>query len=96
MSNNTPVTSDQTITVNENSDIILTASSFTFQDKDIGDKLMSVTIVKPPVSGTLRLFGVDVVSNQSISIADINAGGLRFTPAADTTGINYASFNFKV
>jgi len=34
--------------------------------------------------------------NQMVSAADINAGNLQFTPAANANGAGYASFNFLV
>ena len=37
-----------------------------------------------------------VTAGQSISAADITAGNLLFTPAAEANGTGYASFTFQV
>jgi hypothetical protein len=42
------------------------------------------------------LNGVAVTAGQVISVADLSAGKLVFTPAANANGAGYASFGFKV
>jgi trimeric autotransporter adhesin len=37
-----------------------------------------------------------VTANQVVSVANINAGNLKFTPVANANGAAYASFTFKV
>ena len=49
-----------------------------------------------PTAGSLTLSGVAVTSGQTISLADITAGNLKFTPAADANGAGYAAFTFQV
>ena len=49
-----------------------------------------------PAPGTLKLNGVAVAAGEIVSAADIAAGKLKFTPAANANGAGYASFNFKV
>ena len=44
----------------------------------------------------LKLNGVDVTLNQIITAADITAGKLIYTPAANANGSAYTSFGFKV
>ena len=49
-----------------------------------------------PGAGTLQNNGVNVTTGQFVSLADINGGKLRFTPAANANGNAYASFTFQV
>src|SRR5947207_2349583 len=46
--------------------------------------------------GTMNNNGVDATAGQFGSIADITAGLLVFTPAANANGTGYASFTFQV
>src|SRR5437764_1234850 len=46
-------------------------------------------------SGTLTDTGVAVTAGQFVSVADINAGKLVFTPAANANGSPEASFTFQ-
>ena len=48
-----------------------------------------------PGAGTLTDNGV-AVTGEFVSVADINAGKLVFTPAANANGAGYASFTFQV
>ncbi|HCO25729.1 MAG TPA: hypothetical protein DIT97_22900, partial [Gimesia maris] len=43
-----------------------------------------------------QLNGVDVMADQGISRADIEAGNLKYVPVADENGTTYDSFQFKV
>ena len=49
-----------------------------------------------PGAGTLTDNNVAVTAGQSVSVADINGGLLKFTPAANANGTGYASFTFQV
>ena len=53
-------------------------------------------ITQLETAGSLQLNGVDVVLNQVVSIADINANLLTFTPAPNASGAPYADFRFQV
>ncbi|MFO0868132.1 MAG: cadherin domain-containing protein [Pirellulales bacterium] len=44
----------------------------------------------------MTLNGVAVTAGQSVSVASINSGLLRFTPSLHANGTNYASFTFQV
>jgi hypothetical protein len=48
------------------------------------------------VAGALTLSGVALTAGQFISLADLAAGRLIFTPAANANGAGYASFTFQV
>ncbi len=94
--NEAPTGADATVTINEDTSHTLTTANFGFSDVDAGDSLSAVRIDSLPGAGTLRLSGVAVTAGQVISVADISAGNLVFTPAANANGTGYASFTFSV
>ncbi|AFM24557.1 tandem-95 repeat protein [Desulfomonile tiedjei] len=94
--NNVPTGADNTIVMQEDTSHAFMAGEFGFSDVDTGDQLQAVRITSLPTAGHLLLNGTDVILNQIISIADINAGNLTFSPAPDANGTGYASFQFKV
>jgi hypothetical protein len=94
--NDAPAGGDNTVTTNEDSSYVFAANEFGFSDIDTGDQLEAVQITSLPTAGLLKLNGVDVILDQIITVADINAGLLTFIPAANANGIGYASFDFKV
>src|SRR5260370_1214665 len=55
-----------------------------------------MTITTVPLLGTLADNGLAVTVGQVITLADITAGLLKFTPAANANGSNYAIFAFQV
>src|SRR5205807_1550077 len=69
---------------------------FAFNDPDFGQSLANVRIDSVPVNGVLSVNGSTVVAGQLVSAADIGAGRLVFTPAANGNGAPYAGFNFSV
>ena len=93
--NDAPTAADSTVTTNENTTYLFGASDFNFSDID-GDALSSVRITSLETAGSLQLSGGDVTLNQVITRADIDAGNLTFTPAADANGAGYDSFQFRV
>ena len=92
--NDPPTAADNTVTTAEDNAYIFTVDDFNFSDPD-GDTLSSVKVVSLPPVGTLALDGATPTANQVVAKADIDAGKLRFTPAANTGGV-YASFAFRV
>ncbi|MCL4800525.1 MAG: tandem-95 repeat protein [Burkholderiales bacterium] len=98
--NDAPDGTDTTVTAIEDTPYTFTLSRFGFTDVDAvdGDAMTDVRIdsITLPAGATLQLSGVDVVAGQIITVADINAGNLVFTPVADANGPNYASFTFSV
>ena len=91
-----PTASDNTVVTLENTDHIFTVADFNFSDLDAGDTLQYVQITSLEAAGSLQLSGGDVVLNQIISVVDIVAGNLTFTPVPGENGAGYASFDFKV
>ena len=94
--NDAPVGTDNTVTINQDTPYILTATDFGFSDVDSGDSLSAVTINTLPSSGALTLNGEAVYVGQAILIDDINAGYLVFTPDVNDSSLGFASFNFQV
>jgi Ca2+-binding RTX toxin-like protein len=94
--NHAPTASNQTLSTSEDVAKTFVVTDFGFKDVDLGDTLQSVTFTSLPTAGSLKLNGVAVTSNQSITATDISAGKLVFTPAANANGSNYANCGFKV
>ena len=95
-SNTPPDSTNATVTTLEDTTLTLTNANFVFTDADVGQTFAAVRIDTLPLNGTLLLNGTLVTAGQVIVISDINAGNLRFVPAANANGLNYASFNFSV
>ncbi|MGQ0555786.1 MAG: cadherin domain-containing protein [Nitrospiraceae bacterium] len=94
--NEGPTGTDATLTLTEDTSHALTAANFGFSDVDAGDSLSAVRIDSLPTAGSLTLSGVAVTAGQVVSAADITAGRLAFTPAANANGTGYASVTFSV
>ncbi len=94
--NEAPTGADATVTVNEDTAHTLTMSNFGFSDVDAGDTMSVVRIDSLPSAGTLTLSGVAVTAGQVVSVANITAGNLVFTPAANATSSGYANLTFSV
>ena len=94
--NEAPTGANATLTINEDTPRTLTAANFGFSDVDAGDTLSAVRIDTVPSAGSLTLSGVAVTAGQVVSAADITAGRLVFTPAADANGTGYARVTFSV
>ncbi|MDE2445573.1 MAG: tandem-95 repeat protein, partial [Alphaproteobacteria bacterium] len=93
-----PTGADSIVALNEDMPIVITAANFGFSDPvdSPPDNFKDVIIDSLPTSGMLTNNGVPVVVGQVISIADIDAGLLVFTPAANANGSPYADFTFRV
>ena len=93
-----PSGANKTITTLEDTAYTFTTSDFGFTDPNDSpaNSLAAVKITTLPASGTLKLSGVAVTAGQSISAADISAGNLTLSPAANANGPPYTSFTFQV
>jgi hypothetical protein len=96
--NSAPAGADKTITTLEDTAYAFTAADFGFSDPNDSpsNSLAAVKITTLPTAGTLKDNGVAVTVGQFISVSDIDAGRLEFTPAANAQGAGYASFTFQV
>ncbi|MGY4175758.1 VCBS repeat-containing protein [Bradyrhizobium sp. USDA 4518] len=96
--NDAPAGADNTVTTLEDTAYTFTATDFGFSDAhdSPANALAAVKITTLPGGGTLTDNGVAVTAGQLVSVADINAGLLKFAPAADANGSPEASFTFQV
>ena len=96
--NDAPAGTDNTVTTLEDTAYIFTAADFGFSDPNDSpaNALAAVKITTLPGAGTLTNNGVAVTAGQFVSVADITAGLLVFTPAANANGTGYATFTFQV
>jgi len=99
--NDAPAGTDKTIILNEdNSGYSLTKDDFSLSDpidSALPNLLFAVKIATLPAAGTLKLNGTQISANTFVSVADIIANKLVFTPAANANNAtNYASFTFQV
>ena len=92
--NEAPAGADKTVTVLEDASYAVAAADFGFTDGD-GNALLSV-MLNPASAGSLTLNGVAVTAGTTATLAQINSGLLRFTPAANANGTGYADFTFQV
>ncbi len=90
-----PVATNSTVTVLKNTTHVFTSDEFQFTDVD-GDSMSHIMITSLENAGALKLDGVDVALNQTISKAQLDAGRLSFTPVSNASGFPYASFAYKV
>ena len=93
-----PVGTSSTISVAEDGARVLTTADFGFSDPNDtpANSLTGVVIASLPGAGTLTNNGAAVTAGNLVSIADINAGRLVYTPVANANGSGYASFTFQV
>jgi Ca2+-binding RTX toxin-like protein len=91
-----PTAASSALNTLEDTALVLTTANFAFKDSDPSDSLQAISITALPTKGALKLNGASVSLNQSISVADIVAGKLAFTPVADANGTAYAKVGFKV
>ncbi|TKB92562.1 MAG: tandem-95 repeat protein, partial [Nitrospira sp.] len=94
--NEAPTGADATVTINEDTSHTFTSANFGFSDVDVGDALSAVRIDTLPGSGTLTLSGAAVTAGQVVTVADITAGNVVFTPAVNANGVGYATLTFSV
>ena len=96
--NDAPVGTDATLTLLQNRTHVFAAGDFGYSDP--GDAppnaLAAVQLSSLPTVGALTLDGAAVNSGQWISAADLAAGRLAYAPAADGSGLGYASLGFRV
>ena len=87
--NHAPVGTNGSITTRVNTAYTLGSSDFGFSDVD-GNSLFAVKITSLPNNGNLYLNGAAITNaGQSISVIDLNSGGLQFLPATDQSGWPY-------
>ncbi len=90
-----PTAANNTVTTNVDTTYTFTLEDFNYSYSD-SVPMASVKITTLETVGALQLSGVDVILNQIITKADINAGNLKFVPVGNGNGTGYDSFDFSV
>ncbi|MFA7421320.1 MAG: tandem-95 repeat protein, partial [Melioribacteraceae bacterium] len=102
--NNAPTAANNTVTTAEDVDKVFAAVDFNYSDVD-ADAMTLVRVTAIPLAGTLyndaNLDGlVDVgetlINGNTVSLAQINAGQLKFRPVPNANGTPYTTFTFDV
>ncbi|NGZ05237.1 MAG: DUF4347 domain-containing protein, partial [Magnetococcales bacterium] len=98
--NDAPTATNDTLSVTEDQAKIIALTDFgTYSDVE-NNAIASVKITTLPTVGTLEYSNGTswsaVTLNQIITVADINASRLRFTPATNANGNNYTTLGFQV
>jgi len=95
---NAPMGTNNSVTTLEDAAYIFNTNDFGFSDPidSPAHNFLAVKITTTPNSGTLTNMNVPVNAGDFVTVNDINAGYLLFTPAANANGTNYASFTFQV
>src|SRR5439155_758838 len=96
--NDAPAGSNNTVTTLEDVNYTFAVVDFGFSDPNDSpaNAPAAVEITTLPGAGALKNNGVAVTIGQFVTAADIGAGKLKLTPAANANGAGYASFTFKV
>ncbi len=94
--NDLPTSSDNSVKIEESQSYTFKVDDFKFEDVDQGDTLSKIQITQSVSAGTLKLNGAAIGVNTEITVADIQAGRLVFTPDANASGVPYSTFQFKV
>ena len=102
--NDAPTAADKTLTTNEDTPVTVTTADLGYTDLD-GDALSRITVTIIPAAGTLFLdadtdgvidAGEALAANAQVTKAQLDAGELKFLPAANGNGTPYANFGFRV
>lgn len=95
--NDAPVGTPHTMSMTRNSTYTFKVSDFGMTDPNDSpaNSLLAVYLATIPTKDALTNNGVAVKAGQRVTAADIAGGKLKFTPAANGTGANYASFTFR-
>lgn len=96
--NQTPVGTAKTVSMSKNGTYTFAAIDFGFTDPHDAppNSFLAVKITTLPTLGTLSDDGVPVTAGQYVSVADITAQKLVFTPPAPRPGTVTTSFTFQV
>jgi hypothetical protein len=94
--NDAPTSTGGIFRTRKNTTRAFQASDFGFKDADTDGSLQSVVFTTLPTKGSITLSNADIAVGQTISIANINAGNLKYVPDTDGTGAPYANCDFKV
>jgi hypothetical protein len=91
-----PQTANFSRTLAEDTPYTFAAADFPFTKGDPDDVLTSVIIETLPDRGKLKLGDRDLTAGAEVSVNDLNASLLTYTPDRDGFGTSYAQFSFRV
>ena len=96
-----PTAEDVEVTTVEDTAYAFSAADFNFTDDDDDDSLVSVAITTLPAAGkgTLELGGTAIPATdlpQTVTADQLQAESLKYTPPADESGKDFATFMFRV
>jgi hypothetical protein len=96
--NDAPAGANNTVSILQDTSHVFGVTDFGFIDPNDSpaNNLLAVRISAVPLAGSLTDNGAPVTVGQLVSVADINAGWLVFTPASGASAAGYASFTFQV
>jgi hypothetical protein len=96
--NDAPSGLAKTVATLKNKAYVFKVTDFGFSDLSDSppNTFLAVKISTLPLVGSLTDNGIAVVAGAKISVADITAGKLKFTPATNGASAAYASFTFQV
>jgi len=95
--NDVPEAAGKTLPLVEDHKHVFSAEDFGFSDPEDGSApngLLGIWITATPSAGSLTLNGAPVAADTFVALADI--GKLEYAPAANASGVGYASLRFKV
>ncbi|MGE0672802.1 MAG: Ig-like domain-containing protein, partial [Methylibium sp.] len=95
--NDAPAGADKTIATSEDTAYALTVADFGYNDpNDSPANAFAQVTVSAPNTGSLALNGVAVTTSTVVTVAQLSAGQLVYTPPANASGNGLASFTFQV
>ncbi len=94
--NDAPNGSSATLTLAAGSALTLSSAHFGFADSSAEGHGFAAVRVQLPSAGTVVLNGTTLSAAAEISLAQLNAGLLRFVPAPGASGSGYATLTFQV
>lgn len=95
--NDAPTAGNSNITVTEDVTYQFSTGDFNtaYLDEE-GNAFSGIRITGLETAGSLKLNGIDIAVNDIVSSAALTSSLLTFTPSANATGSNYATFTFSV
>ena len=95
--NDAPSGSNASVILTADGSHVLARTDFGFADSaDSPPNAFTSVLVNPTAAGALRLDGNLVAAGTLVTVAQLDAGRLVFTPDAGASGPAYASFGFQV
>ncbi len=94
--NDAPQGSDNTLTILEDTTRTLVAGDFGFSDAVDGHGLAAIRIGSVSGGGVLQNGATTLTGGETVTLADLTAGRLTFTPGSDAHGTGHGSFTFQV